>query len=308
MLLLLMAVASIFTTAISRPTLGPPSIKLKSNISNIALMKLTSVEAEGQLSFKLVEDIHNQSANQIQIQTTEQMAQSLRLNENYIVGYMAWQTDRFTKEVSPRKGGIVLMNLPGAEPAIFNVSPELKAIFKIDVEESLQSKKEVLKIIKAGLKSHDPQARNFFVVELITRKKLLQKKHVRKLIKALLLDPSLAWKDKHFILTNNGLSDKQLGSDWYCLFAANTLNHASTQFNPSGSDSGLIVQLLEKNQQCNQSKYPVEMSRWVLSNHTGVVETAIKVMRSKDLNKAILMVEKVLNFSVLAKTKPTNFG
>lgn len=284
----------------ARPELGPPSIKLKSTISNIALMKLLAI-TDNHLEFQLIENIHNQAPPEVSLLVNQDLAESVMVGRTYVVGYIAWQTDRFTKQVSARVGGPVLMNLPGAEPAIFTESPELIDLLKIAVDESLKSNQKISDLIVSGLNNYDPQLQNFFVVELITRKSLHQTPAMRDRIQALFLDPQLAWHLKRFILVNGGLTEQQLASDWYCQFAANTLNYASTQLDPKGSDSGLIIQLIEKNNSCQSTKYSIDFSRWITSNNSGVVEAAIGKMRAGDLEQTILAVENGLKSGVLKR-------
>gem|GEM_PF-4039100 len=60
----------------SRPVLGPPSIQLKTEISNIARVKL-EFRSQDELVFVLQENIHNKATEQIVIRTTKQISKSV---------------------------------------------------------------------------------------------------------------------------------------------------------------------------------------------------------------------------------------
>lgn len=289
---------AVSVTVMSRPKLGPPSIQLKTEISNIALVELTAKSADS-LTFKLLENIHNQATEQIQVRSKASTSQLLVVGRSYIIGYIAWQVNRPSKEVVPKVGGAVLMSLPGAEPAIFADTAAVKQMLQWDVTESLTSPVAMLPLIKAGLASDDYQTRNFYITELITRKAFMGSAEIKSLIKELVLDTHVDWRIKHFILANQGLDETQLKSTWFKQWATAMLTHSSTQFDPFGSDAALIKQLLLLvPQHINDSQQTV-VSRWLQSNQVGVVESALGVLKQLDLDAAISQVESRLQHSLL---------
>ncbi len=296
-MLVLLMIATTFH-AESRPELGPPSIQLKTEISNIALVKLEK-KSPNKLTFALVKNIHNQATEHIHIRTTEQISSALSVGESYVIGYIAWQVNKPNKEVLPREGGAVLMSLPGAEPAIFKDVAEISDILAVDVEDSLSSPQTLLPLIKAGIASDDFQIRNFFVTELITRKAFLNDATVQSDIQALILDTQVEWQIKHFILANEGLSMSQLKSDWFKQWATATLNHSSTQFDLNRSEPALIVQLLKKSEHFLAAEQSAVLKRWINSNHMGVIESMLDALKMIDLDAAIAIVNNRLQQTMI---------
>ncbi len=285
-------------TVYSRPELGPPSIKLKTEISNIAVAELTAKSADT-LSFKLSENIHNQATEQITIRSDKSTSQVLLVGESYIIGYIAWQVNRPSKEVVPRAGGAVLMSLPGAEPAVFSDVAAVKKMLQWDVSESLSSPAAMLPLIKAGLASDDFQTRNFYITELITRKSFMRSSEVKSLMKQLMLDQDMGWRIKHFILANEGLAEGQLKSPWFKQWATATLAYSTTQFDLFGSEAALIKQLLYLSPHYLDEGQQAVVSRWLSSNQVGVVESTLDVLKDLDLDAAINQVQAKLQQTLL---------
>lgn len=301
MLLALLVGCLCMGLAWSRPTVGPPSIKLKSTISNIALMRLVASDADGLLHFELIKNLHNEATEPLKIKVDPQLATALQMEQTYVVGYMAWLTDRFTKEVSQRPEGPVLMNLPGAEPALLPADENTVALLQQPVEESLNNGPKLWPLIEAGLLAKDPKTQHFFVVELITRAPFLPQPAVQQHVERLMTDPEVSWHSKQFILAFAGMNEAQMTSQWFCQLAARTLNHASTQINIQGTDAGFLDQLLRHIRHCPNDVFPVNLNRWVTSSHSGLVEAAINALRERDLTQAITAVESGLQQGVLAQ-------
>lgn len=266
---------------LARPELGPPSIKLKSTISNIAILRLIAKDDSG-LTFIKVEDLHNKAADKVVIQVNSKEDLGLPLEVNYIVGYIAHKTLKPSKEVVARPGGPVLMNLAGAAPALFAVDEGIQKMFQWDVKQSLTSPAEMLTVILDGLQHPDPHSRAFFIAELVTRPSFLSDEKVQAVIKAMILDQDLPWPDKNFIIAFGGLDDKQMSSEWFCDWSENTLLYASTQFDIHAKEMGLIKSLLENHSKCDGIA-KAALSRWVNSNHVGIVEAAIHELREVNL-------------------------
>jgi hypothetical protein len=282
----------------SRPELGPPSIQLKTEISNIAVVKLEK-KSPNKLTFALVKNIHNQATEHIHIRTTEQVSSALSVGESYVIGYIAWQVNKPNKEVLPREGGAVLMSLPGAEPAIFKDVAEINDILAVDVEDSLSSPQTMLPLIKAGLASDDFQIRNFFVTELITRKSFMQDPAIQVAIEELILNGNVAWRIKHFILANEGLNTSQLNSKWFKQWAIDTLKYSSTQFDLNRSEPALIVQLIKKSEHFLANEQSAVLKRWINSNHMGVIESTLDALKMIDLDAAISIVNNRLQQTMI---------
>jgi len=297
-LLLLMLFITMTFTVQSRPKLGPPSIQLKTEISNLALVKLMAKTPQA-LTFSLIDDIHNKSAKKILIRTNHHLNQNLQVGHTYLIGYIAWKVNKPNKDIIPRPGGAVLMSLPGAEPAIFNNHSGISEMLAWNLESSLTSPEAFLPLILAGIKNTDFQVRNFFVTELVTRKSFMTRSEVKAEIRQLMLDPVVDWKIKHFIIANEGLDDRQIKSDWFMKWASTTLTHSSTQFDLNGSEATLIIQLLKYFRDYSELLEPNIISRWMHSNHTGVVENSLDVLKINNLDLAIVLVKSKLQQTLI---------
>lgn len=281
-LMALLVILLFSASLIARPELGPPSIKMKSNISNITVMKLVESNENG-LTFIKMTDIHNQAPDKVFIKHNTNSDLNLKIDQNYIIGYMAYRALKPSKEVIDRPGGPVLMNLSGAEPALFLEDENIKKILMLDVEQSLTSPPELLQIALDGLNHADPHSRSFFIAELITRPSYMKLHKVQNAIKKLILDDGLSWSDKHFIVAFGGLTKSQLSADWFCQWSENTLRYSSTQFDVLAMESGLIKSLMENISNCSSHTNFKTLSRWLNSNHSGVIESAINELRKIDL-------------------------
>lgn len=282
----------------SRPELGPPSIKLKSNISNIAVLRLVATDKQG-LTFTKVEDLHEKASKKVVLQPNSVIDLGLQLDQDYIVGYIAHKTLKPSKKVIPRPGGPVLMNLAGAAPSLFAVDEGIKKMFLWDVEQSLTSPAEMLPILLDGLNHQDPHSRSFFIAELVTRPSFTSQQNVQDSIKKLVLDPELGWSDKRFIIAFGGLNTEQLSSEWFCNWSHNTLLFASTQFDVHAEETGLIKTLLENSSNCTDYNNDT-ISRWINSNHAGIVEATIHELRKVDLRSTQQLVDGKLKDTYLS--------
>lgn len=288
----------------SRPELGPPSIKLKSTISNIAILKLIDKNDQG-LTFLKVEDLHNKATNKVVINPNSETDLGLQIDKDYIVGYIGYKALKPSKEVIPRPDGPVLMNLAGAAPTLFAVDEGIKRMFLWNVEQSLTSPPEMLPILLTGIQHQDPHSRAFYIAELVTRPSFVSNKQVRNAMRQLILDPKLAWTDKRFIIAFGGLDNKQLSSKWFCEWSKNTMLYASTQFDVNAEESGLIKTLIENNSNCD-GVAEVALTRWIDSNHTGIVEAAIHELREIDLLSAQQLVsDKLQNANLSLNLRAT---
>jgi len=286
-------------SVVARPTLGPPSVKLKSTISNVAVMQLMDITDSGKLQFKRIKDIYNESAESIVIDGSDELSQQLQLNEQYIVGYVAWYNDKISRKIIPRKGGPVLLSLPGASPAIFKYDAVIEQILNWTVEDSLKSDDKLYQQIMAGLlKTTDEQQLSFFITELLTRHPYLKKPAVESVIESLITSPEVSWQNKALLISLIDAGKGSLNEPWFCEFMVGTLSLAATDIGDNNTQSGLIISLLNNSQTCQIEAPYLPIKRWLNSNHSGVVEAAVSAMRLLDLPLTVKEVERVLKFTL----------
>jgi len=109
----------------ARPELGPPSIKLRTNLSNVAIASLDRVSSDHKLTFRIEQNLHNEAEDSIIIRSDALTAARLAIGQSYIVAFVQWDVKRFPRVVKPRRDGAVIINLPGAMPAIFHPNSDL---------------------------------------------------------------------------------------------------------------------------------------------------------------------------------------
>ncbi|MCG8465810.1 MAG: hypothetical protein MI750_13315, partial [Xanthomonadales bacterium] len=153
----------------ARPELGPPSIKLRSNLSNVVVASFVGQSGERQATFEKVQDLHSEAPESIALRISPQLMQQLVPGRDYVLAYIAYSTQRLLQKVEARKGGPVVINLPGAAPALLADSPELREILAWDLDETVTSPAGLMPLIRSGLTSQDWQYQNFFLTELALR-------------------------------------------------------------------------------------------------------------------------------------------
>lgn len=293
---------------LSRPTIGPPSINLRSNLANIAVVELHSTNTENYLFFKKIKDIHNKADDTVSIKSNKLIAEALELNKKYIIGYSSVQSNRRPVKVSPRKGGAIFINLVGASPAIYAYSKDLETILNWNIDESLTSPKEILPIILRNIDHFDAQIQNFFITELITRKNIykhLTKVDYEKIIKVL-EQSSTPDTARHLMLSYSSLLDKHLSPIRLCGILTNILNNSDVNFDIYSLKPALISRALVKVRGCKQQLNLQDLSRWLFSNNTGIIEKALDSIKILNPDSYFDDLNKILNTTLInTKTKTT---
>ena len=289
----------------ARPVVGPPSIQLRSNLSNILVAELISVEQDGSLTFKKNSDIHNTAETElVEIVGDPRTAAGLDIGQRYIIAYIAWESVRQPKIVRPRPGGAVFLSLTGAEPAIFRYNEDIETFLRWDLDKSLDSPKSMLPIILRGIQQQDEFVRNFFMAEVVLRNNLYQ--HFSAENKSVLMhqlgDPMTSDRIKQLMLSEADFletitSDQQS----LCAVLQNILAYSSTELNPMGRRAGVIRSALMHMRSCSLWTDMDVVSRWVLSDVPSVIEAALESLHYKQPGSDLEAVETALQQSMLNK-------
>jgi len=118
-------VLSITTSIEARQTTLPPSIALRTEVSYVSIVLLEALTKATNnsidLSFLLVEDIHNTADTVTVVNVAASLADQLKKGAEYVIAYekVTKLRDNESKFYSPLAGGPQLMRVEGAYPAIF---------------------------------------------------------------------------------------------------------------------------------------------------------------------------------------------
>ena len=286
----------------ARPTVGPPSIQLRSNLANIVSAELLQADDKYVLSFKKITDIHNTTESDvITINSDAKTAGGLSVGQRYIVAYIAWESLRQPKVVRSRPGGPVLMSMTGAEPAIFLYDKDVENLLRWDLDESLNSPKDMLPVIMRGIQHADDQVQNFFTAEVVLRTNMY--KHFHRTDKAVLwqhfLNPLTTDRTKQLMLSNHDfLKAIEADSIQLCGELENILTFTSVDLNPLSRSVGLIRAALTHVSKCQQLSDLAVVSRWVLSDVPSVIEAALaslyQLKKGSDLDAVEMALQQTM--------------
>jgi len=291
----------------ARPTLGPPSINLRSSLANIVVVRLSEISTENKLIFKKVRDLHNKSEDIIIINSNPKIASSLELEKQYIIAYLAWKKTRRPIKVFPRPGGSVLINIAGAQPAIYSYSQSIEKLLTWKMKESLESPKQMLITIMSEIDNNDSQIQDFFVTELITRKNIhqwLKESDYQRIIKVL-ESPSTKPIIKEFILANINFMSNHISDDKLYSILINILNTTDTQFDIFSYRATLIRTSLVKIRDFKERIDSKSLIKWLYSNNNGVIESSLDSMRIINPKGYLNDIDVVLKQTSLSKKART---
>ncbi|MDA3933653.1 MAG: hypothetical protein PF630_04905 [Gammaproteobacteria bacterium] len=274
--------ATLCVPLLARPDLGPPSIKLRSNMSNIVLAELIEREEDEYLILKKIEDIHNQAEDRIRLRSLPDSGLKLSVGERYVVAYVNWRVQRFPRSVSPRRDGGVIIHLPGAEPAIFPPDTNLQSMLTWPINESLLSPSSMLPIILSGMNRDNTQLRDFFTTELVTRASLHPLLSMAQKLQILnhLRDDDYPPASRQLMLGMASFTEVIMNSVQREQIAAAIVTRESTGIAAGSERAGMISTALEVLKNSQQVMYADRVRRGLDSELPGLVEQAAAVIYS----------------------------
>ncbi len=294
----------IFTTSLyARPELGPPSIKLRTNVSNIVIAELDAISADSKLTFKIQSNLHNEAQGSVLVRSDALTSAQLSVGQSYIIAYVGWDVKRFPRTVKPRKDGAVIISLSGAAPAIFQPNEDVIKLLQWNIDESLQSPEAMLGVILRGMAEADPQLQNFFTTELVTRPKLYAKltPDQKQKVVSYLGDSSYTPAGRSLMLGNPAFSEFLLTDDGKLKIARQILTYQPVQID-FGSQYGGLVRAAMKVMESSDNASDVHVAqRWLSSNQAILVESAAAVIYAVNPEAVINSLEQVTQYSLLEK-------
>lgn len=289
----------------ARPELGPPSIQLRSNLSNIIVAVPLSVNqnnGKAKIVFERVRDLHNiEKKSKILLSTNIEISDGIKEGEKYILAYIAWETLRQPKVVRPRHGGPLLINIAGAEPALFRYSESLEKILTWKMESSLQSPEEMLPVLMQGIWADDMQARSFFMTELLFRPKLYQwlSDSDIDIFTDMIENMNVSSSTLQLLLSQMYFLQK-MGVDVsrLCNFQFGLLKHTVLDIGRNSRLSGLIRTALDNVKQCSLKDIKI-VDRWVMSNSTNVVEMALETLYTLEPESVVKAINRAFEQTLI---------
>ena len=195
----------------------------------------------------------------------------------------------------------MLINITGAQPALFAYSKPLEKMLTWDLDESVTSPSKMLPTLLQGMLSVDRQQQDFFVTELATRKSLhdSMRKQDFELLLQILENPLSLARTRQFLLTHAGTLNDRLDLRRMHRWLTDTLRHYPTQLDLNSHNPGFIRAALFKLKSLGESKDADLLPRWLLSNSTGVVEAALGAMQALRPGSELDAIEQALSQSML---------
>lgn len=302
--LIALAICMLSCSVYARPELGPPSIKLRTNLSNIVLAKLDSISPQHQLVFSISENLHNETeALMVSIRSDALTSAKLSVGQSYVIAYVGWDVQRFPRVVKPRRDGAVIINLNGATPAIFQPNRDVIQLLQWDLEESLQSPDVMLELILRGMAEPDPQLQNFFTTELVTRPKLYTKltSEQKRAVVGYVENSGYTPAGRNLMLGDSAFSVFLLSHDTKLKIARQILTYQPVQVDFGSQYGGLIrtaMKVMEGSQDINDAH---KAQRWLTSNQPVLIESAAAIIYTVNPETLISALEQVTQYSLLGK-------
>jgi len=292
-----------FDIAHARPELGPPSIKLRTNLSRIVVAELERIGDDHKLTISVSENLHNEGEDSIIIRGDAQTAGKLELGETYVIALVAWDVKRFPRVVKPRRDGAVIINLEGATPAIFQPNANLVELLTWDLDESLQSPDALLPIILRGMAEEDPQLQDFFATELVTRPRLYAKlsRKQRKTVASYIGNPDYPPSARELMLGDAAFSNLMLSRRAKLGIAREIMitHPAYVEFgSPYG---GLIRNAMKIMEDSSKASDSIIAERWLTSNQPTLVESAASVIYAVNRESLIPALERASEHTLLER-------
>lgn len=287
----------------SKPHLGPPSIQLRANLSNTTVLKLVEISAEYVLKFTKIEDLYNEASSEILLAGNKQIASQLIVGRKYIISYNKHYVDGYSKKVFLREGAAVIANIPGAEPAIFAENNEIKKMFAYDLDNSSKSPLDMLEIILKGIENEDPQIRNFFMTELLTRpalKNKVTKKQFKKIFN-LFDNVNTSLLTKEFMLLHGSFPDSIMSEENLYKLTIMPLKYMPVNLDLGSTQASYIRVIFRKIEPIIRKEDSEIVSRWLKSNSSSVVQSAAKLLHKINHKQEILYIKQAYKSTLLDK-------
>lgn len=272
----------------------PPSVKLRNEVSFVSEVTLQKKQTQSPgktlLKFTLLKDLHNKSDNSINISVQSSLAKTLSVNENYIIAYQKVRKSkvRGLKTYIPNENGPFLMNVEGANPAIFRSNPLLIKQLLSSPSMERTNPQKLINDIFTGLSQKDPKIKDFFIRELINWDALhqhLEKKHFEKLL-AIYNDLDAPIGLRIALLEPRQLIHQAIGREKFEPIVFNILKYYPVNMDTSSQIPTLVLQALrfiEKNDSIDSNM----ISRWTRSNASSIAEHALLMLDKSNPSQAL---------------------
>lgn len=292
-------------SALARPELGPPSIKLRSNVSNVVVAQFDERRERDLAVFTKIQDLHNEAPAQIELRMDPQWIESLEAGQSYILAYIGWTSQRLVKKLEPRADGPVLINLPGAAPAIFADSAIMRDMLSWNLEDSLQSPLQILDLIRQGLRSEDWQYQMFFVTEIATRPNLHGALSAadRVMVAELAKSPSSPPYVAQFLFQHGDFLGSAFDAVQRSALAREILSCQALYQDPLSLYPSMIRSAMHYLKRHGEPEDAAVLVRWLQSNQTGLVEGALEALRELDLDRLPDLIEQALSQTLVHRDK-----
>lgn len=290
-------------------TVLPPSVALRTEVSYVSVVLLTSITAvDGDLtdlSFQLIENLHNDSSENISIKVPNFLAAQLEIDAEYVIAYETVKKirDNESKRYVFLSDGPKLMRVQGAYPAIFKRDASLiKQLTRSPAltEPNIQA---FISDIFAGMETDDPGLKSFFVREIVNwpaLHKYLTQQHYQKLYTAL-ISPNANAGAKTAILEFRTNLHKGIGIERIGEHAASIIGNQSVILDPLGENSALVLHALRFLEQYEMSDWDM-ISRWTRTNIPTIAEQALLILKAIDGPRLQALAQQRLSETLMSES------
>lgn len=279
---------------VGRDFTKPPSVALRTELSYVCEVLLTSKKIvmpdKMMLSFILSKNLHNHSANEINILVTSSIAQNLALDVKYIISYQKLRKTKINGIVKyiPNIGGLFFINVEGANPAIFRTNELLIKQLTSSPQIAQSNPDLLIKDIFKGMLEKDPKIQEFFVRELINwdvLHKNLDQENFQQLYEIYnSTDATLGTMTA--ILEPRPFIHKALGHIKIAEKVLNILKYSPVNIDAASQKPTLILQALKFVSGDKPPNWNI-LSRWTRSNIPTITEQVLLMMEKIDSIKAV---------------------
>lgn len=289
-------------SASTREFTKPPSIELRSEISFVAETVLTNKSFNKEkkrwaLTFKLVNDIHNTSENQIKVMVNQDLANTLALNESYVIAYQNHRKAKVdgVKRYLPLQDGPTLLSVQGAEPAVFKNHESIIRQLNTSPDLAQSNPQKLIKNIIDGITIEDPKIRTFFVRELINWNGLYTElNHTQKQqLLTTFLDPNTPTESLLAFVENRPDLHQALDIDKMIEKVSQILIHMPTTQDNQSAVATFVHEALQFLNNHQVRDWDLN-HRWLRSDNPSITEVALSQLHIINPQKAQLAVKKRL--------------
>ncbi len=281
----------------------PPSVALRTDTSAVFVGQLHSREGEKLLRFTHLQDIWRSAPESVTVLVDPGISAQLEEGAEYLVGYSIYTRSRLPKGVKKNPSGPLVLNIPGAQPALFPNQEPVRSLLSRPVGTHLNPDEVALVI--DGLDSRDPAVQRFCAVELTQRPQLFaslaedQKSRIESVARSATSDPQA----RFFLLRTAIRQGADFAGAWAEAVAQSIIMSDPLESIPSGKNISLFREALNIVEPQLTASDLEQLRRWLPSPHRGIYEPALRAIGRIDAATEMKALDQLLIQTFLDSNK-----